>query len=72
MAPNLALKLNAVHIVAFDGAGAIRTAMAGGQVEFNIGQAEGAEVIRVNLEGLTGYKAHQAEHTISAWGSARP
>jgi tripartite-type tricarboxylate transporter receptor subunit TctC len=42
----LGLKPDAVRMVTFDGAGAMRTALAGGQVDFNIGQAEGAEVIR--------------------------
>jgi tripartite-type tricarboxylate transporter receptor subunit TctC len=42
----LGLKPDAVRMVTFDGAGAMRTALAGGQVDFNIGQAEGAEVVR--------------------------
>ena len=43
---SLGLQPNAVRIVTFDGAGAMRTALAGGQVDFNISQAEGAQVIR--------------------------
>jgi tripartite-type tricarboxylate transporter receptor subunit TctC len=42
----LGLRPDAVRMVTFDGAGAMRTALAGSQVDFNIGQAEGAEVIR--------------------------
>jgi putative tricarboxylic transport membrane protein len=42
----LGLGPSALRIVTFDGAGAMRTALAGGQVDFNIGQAEGAQIIR--------------------------
>jgi putative tricarboxylic transport membrane protein len=42
----LGLPPSALRIVTFDGAGAMRTALAGGQVDFNIGQAEGAQVVR--------------------------
>jgi tripartite-type tricarboxylate transporter receptor subunit TctC len=42
----LGLGPSALRIVTFDGAGAMRTALAGGQVDFNIGQAEGALVVR--------------------------
>lgn len=43
---SLGLKPDAIRIVIFDGAGAMRTALAGGQVDFNIGQVEGANFIK--------------------------
>jgi tripartite-type tricarboxylate transporter receptor subunit TctC len=42
----LGLKRDAVRIVTFEGSGAMRTALAGGQVDFSITQAEGAKVIK--------------------------
>ena len=59
----LGLKPNAVRMVTFDGAGAMRTALAGGQVDFNIGQAEGAEVIRDFVRPLAVFLDHRVpEH----------
>lgn len=55
----LGLGPNAVRIVTFDGAGAMRTALAGGQVDFNIGQAEGAEVIRDFIRPLAVFLDHR-------------
>jgi tripartite-type tricarboxylate transporter receptor subunit TctC len=55
----LGLKQNAVRMVTFDGAGAMRTALAGGQVDFNIGQAEGAEVIRDFIRPLAVFLDHR-------------
>jgi tripartite-type tricarboxylate transporter receptor subunit TctC len=55
---SLGLKANAVRMVTFDGAGAMRTALAGGQVDFNIGQAEGAEVIRDFIRPLAVFLDH--------------
>lgn len=55
----LGLKPNAVRIVTFDGAGAMRTALAGGQVDFNIGQAEGAAVIREFIRPLAVFLDHR-------------
>src|SRR5580693_3051776 len=52
-------KPNAVRMVTFDGAGAMRTALAGGQVDFNIGQAEGAEVIREFVRPLAVFLDHR-------------
>jgi tripartite-type tricarboxylate transporter receptor subunit TctC len=54
----LGLKQNALRFVTFDGAGAMRTALAGGQVDFNIGQAEGAEVIREFVRPLAIFLDH--------------
>lgn len=55
----LGLGPNAVRIVTFDGAGAMRTALAGGQVDFNIGQAEGAAVIRDFIRPLAVFLDHR-------------
>ena len=55
----LGLKPDAVRMVTFDGAGAMRTALAGGQVDFNIGQAEGAEVIRDFIRPLAVFLDHR-------------
>jgi putative tricarboxylic transport membrane protein len=56
---SLGLKPNALRFVTFDGAGAMRTALAGGQVDFNIGQAEGAEVIREFVRPLAVFLDHR-------------
>jgi putative tricarboxylic transport membrane protein len=55
----LGLPPNAIRIVTFDGAGAMRTALAGGQVDFNIGQAEGAVVIRDFIRTLAVFLDHR-------------
>jgi tripartite-type tricarboxylate transporter receptor subunit TctC len=55
----LGLKPDAVRMVTFDGAGAMRTALAGGQVDFNIGQAEGAEVVRNFVRPLAVFLDHK-------------
>src|ERR1700722_17663173 len=55
----LGLGPSALRIVTFDGAGAMRTALAGGQVDFNIGQAEGAEVIREFIRPLAVFLDHR-------------
>lgn len=56
-----ALKLprNVIRIITFDGAGAMRTALAGGQFDFNIGQAEGAEVVRDFIRPLAVFLDHR-------------
>ncbi len=41
----LGLGPDAIRVVTFDGAGALRTALAGGQVDFSIDQGEGTETI---------------------------
>jgi tripartite-type tricarboxylate transporter receptor subunit TctC len=56
----LGLPANAVRIVTFDGAGAMRTALAGGQVDFNIGQAEGAAFIGDFIRPLAVFLDHPA------------
>jgi len=55
----LGLSPKSVRIVTFDGAGAMRSAMAGGQVDFNIGQAEGAAVIRDFIRPLAVFLEHR-------------
>ena len=55
----LGLAPDAVRIVTFDGAGAMRSAMAGGQVDFNIGQGEGAAVIRDFIRPLAVFLDHR-------------
>jgi putative tricarboxylic transport membrane protein len=54
----LGLRPDAVRMVTFDGAGAMRSALAGGQVDFNIGQAEGAEVVRDFVRTLAVFLDH--------------
>ncbi|MGH6860521.1 MAG: Bug family tripartite tricarboxylate transporter substrate binding protein [Phyllobacterium sp.] len=55
----LGLNADAVRIVTFDGAGAMRTALAGGQIDFNIGQAEGADFISDFVRPLTVFLDHR-------------
>jgi putative tricarboxylic transport membrane protein len=55
----LGLGPKAVRIVTFDGSGAMRTALAGGQVDFNIGQAEGATFIRDFIRPLAVFLDHR-------------
>jgi tripartite-type tricarboxylate transporter receptor subunit TctC len=55
----LGLGADAVRIVTFDGAGAMRTALAGGQIDFNIGQAEGADFIRDFIRPLAVFLDHR-------------
>lgn len=55
----LGLGPEAVRIVTFDGAGAMRTALAGGQVDFNIGQAEGAAFISGFVRPLAVFLDHR-------------
>ncbi len=55
----LGLGPSAVRIVTFDGSGAMRTALAGGQVDFNIGQGEGAAFIRDFVRPLAVFLEHR-------------
>jgi putative tricarboxylic transport membrane protein len=55
----LGLGPKSVRIVTFDGSGAMRTALAGGQVDFSINQAEGAEVIRDFVRPLAVFLDHR-------------
>lgn len=55
----LGLGPDALRIVTFDGAGAMRTALAGGQVDFNIGQAEGAAFISGFVRPLAVFLDHR-------------
>ena len=55
----LGLKPNAIRIVTFDGSGAMRTALAGGQIDFNIGQAEGANFIKEFVRPLAVFLDHR-------------
>ena len=55
----LGLPPNAVRIVTFDGSGAMRTALAGGQVDFNIGQGEGAAFIKDFVRPLAVFLDHR-------------
>jgi putative tricarboxylic transport membrane protein len=57
----LGLPPNAVRIVTFDGGGATRTALAGGQVDFSIEQAEGAETIKDLIRPLAVFLDHRVE-----------
>jgi putative tricarboxylic transport membrane protein len=55
---SLGLKPNALRFVTFDGSGAMHTALAGGQVDFYIGQAEANEVIRDYVRTLAVFLDH--------------
>jgi putative tricarboxylic transport membrane protein len=55
---SLGLKPNALRFVTFDGSGAMHTALAGGQVDFYIGQAEANEVIRDYVRKLAVFLDH--------------
>ncbi len=55
----LGLPQDAVRIVTFDGSGAMRTALAGGQIDFNIGQGEGAAFIRDFIRPLALFLDHK-------------
>lgn len=55
----LGLGPKAVRIVTFDGSGAMRTALAGGQVDFSISQAEGSEVIKDFIRPLAVFLDHR-------------
>lgn len=55
----LGLKPDALRIVTFDGSGAMRTALAGGQVDFNIGQGEGAAAVKDFIRPLAVFLDHR-------------
>lgn len=55
----LGLGPKAIRIVTFDGSGAMRTALAGGQVDFSISQAEGSEVIKDFIRPLAVFLDHR-------------
>jgi tripartite-type tricarboxylate transporter receptor subunit TctC len=55
----LGLKPTALRFVTFDGSGAMRTALAGGQVDFYIGQSEANEVIREYVRALAVFREHR-------------
>ena len=55
----LGLKPEALRFVTFDGSGAMHTALAGGQVDFYISQAEAAEVIREFVRPLAVFLDHR-------------
>lgn len=55
----MGLKPDAVRIVTFDGGGATRQALAGGQVDFSIEQAEGAETIKEFVRPLAVFLDHR-------------
>ena len=51
----LGLTENALRIVTYDGGGPLRTALAGGQIDFSVVQAEGSDVIRDTIRPLAAY-----------------
>jgi putative tricarboxylic transport membrane protein len=55
---SLGLKPDAVRFVTFDGSGALHTAVAGGQVDFAIGQAEAEQTIRDYVRPLAIFLDH--------------
>jgi putative tricarboxylic transport membrane protein len=60
---SLGLKPDALRFVTFDGSGAMHTALAGGQVDFYISQAEAAEVIRDFVRPLAVF----LDHKVAEW-----
>ena len=58
-----ALKLppTAVRLVTFDGGGALRTALLGGQIDFSIVQAEGSDSIKSLIRPLAVYLDHRVD-----------
>jgi tripartite-type tricarboxylate transporter receptor subunit TctC len=57
----LGLGPDSVRVVTFDGAGAMRTALAGGQVDFSITQGEGSDKIRDFVRPLAVFLDHRTE-----------
>ena len=57
----MGLSPDAVRIVTFDGGGPTRQALAGGQVDFSIEQAEGAETIKDFIRPLAVFLDHRVE-----------
>jgi tripartite-type tricarboxylate transporter receptor subunit TctC len=57
----LGLPPTAVRVVTFDGGGATRTALAGGQVDFSIEQAEGADTIKPLIRPLAVFLDHRVD-----------
>ncbi|MCH8098787.1 MAG: hypothetical protein IID53_17170 [Proteobacteria bacterium] len=51
----LGLKPDALRIVTYGGGGPLRSALAGGQIDFAVVQAEGSEVIRDNIRPLAAF-----------------
>jgi tripartite-type tricarboxylate transporter receptor subunit TctC len=60
MLESLNLKPNAVRFVTFDGSGAMHAALAGGQLDFYIGQSESNLVIRDYVRTLAVFLDHRA------------
>jgi putative tricarboxylic transport membrane protein len=57
----LGLGPDALRIVTFDGGGATRTALAGGQVDFSIEQAEGGETVKSFIRPLAVFLDHRVD-----------
>jgi tripartite-type tricarboxylate transporter receptor subunit TctC len=55
----MGLKPEALRLVTFDGAGAMRTALAGGQVDFSIMQAQGSDTIKDYIRVLGVFQDHR-------------
>ena len=63
----LGLKPDALRFVTFDGSGAMHTALAGGQIDFYISQAEAADVIKDFVRFLAVFVDHRVpEHPEAA------
>lgn len=57
----LGLKEDALRIVTYDGGGPLRTALAGGQIDFSVVQAEGTEVVRDQVRALAAFLPERDE-----------
>lgn len=60
MLESLGLKPNAIRFVTFDGSGAMHSALAGGQLDFYVGQSEANLVIRDYVRTLAVFLDHRA------------
>ncbi|MBI3936045.1 MAG: tripartite tricarboxylate transporter substrate binding protein [Betaproteobacteria bacterium] len=57
----LGIPANAVRIVTYDGGGPLRTALAGGHLDFSVVQAEGSETIRDFVRPLAVFREQRAK-----------
>lgn len=57
----LGIPANAVRIVTYDGGGPVRTALAGGHLDFSVLQAEGSETVRDFVRPLAVFREEQAK-----------
>ena len=62
----MGLDEDGVRIVTFDGGGPVRTALAGGQIDFSVVQGEGTEVVRDMIRPLAAFlPEHNADWNVA-------